>query len=606
MKIPLTFALVLLFVGTSARAQATLTVPGSHATIQAAINAASTGDTILVAAGLYAERIDYLGKGLSIVGAGVGQSILDGQMQGSVVTIGNSEPLGTRIEGFTIRNGLGSLFQLDPASNPLSLGGGIAVVGYSPIPQPLPNLEVKNCRIENCALQGSVLYGGGGGIGVHRAMKVSVEDTEIRNNLGEGIHGNLVVDLRVSRSVVESNVGSGVRVWSSSRLTMTQCRLAGNSSGDGAGLYLSDGFPYSHTVTGCEIVDNVVTTGTGSPSGGGGGIYLSGTTTRVENCLIARNSGPFLGGGIYQTGVSPGGPNEFDLVGNTIVDNGAVLGGGICTGIGLRLANSIVRDNLGSEDIYAFNSFNNAVLVSLKNSNFDPARLKVNTAANLVLAGNIDLPANFVDPVNGDYHLRLDSPCIDAGDQTLANLPGLDIDGEARVVLGDTDMGADEVHDIALHPAAAGRVGVGAGGPFAILSVNGSTGGLDRRVLAPVGSAAVVTMAQPPQLSGPRSFAIFALLDRPRLSYVINVPLGIGDMAFAPCPMITLLFPYLFTFTNNFGPDPCGEFVPSTPTPWSSPPGPAIPFPLTISLQGVIEEAPGVYVPTNLVTYEVR
>ena len=172
-------ALVLVFVGTSARAQATLTVPGSHATIQAAINAASTGDTILVAAGLYAERIDYLGKGLSIVGAGVGQSILDGQMQGSVVTIANSEPLGTRIEGFTIRNGLGSLFQLDPASNPLSLGGGIAVVGYSPIPQPLPNLEVKNCRIENCALQGSVLYGGGGGIGVHRAMKVSNVDDDI-------------------------------------------------------------------------------------------------------------------------------------------------------------------------------------------------------------------------------------------------------------------------------------------------------------------------------------------------------------------------------------------------------------------------------------------
>jgi hypothetical protein len=59
-------------------AAATINVPADSATIQAAINGASSGDIILVAAGTYAEAILIDGKNLTITGAGAGSSIITG------------------------------------------------------------------------------------------------------------------------------------------------------------------------------------------------------------------------------------------------------------------------------------------------------------------------------------------------------------------------------------------------------------------------------------------------------------------------------------------------------------------------------------------------
>ncbi|GAG54290.1 unnamed protein product, partial [marine sediment metagenome] len=50
----------------------------------------------------------------------------------------------------------------------------------------------------------------------------------------------------------------------------------------------------------------------------------------------------------------------------------------------------------------------------------------------------------FVDPANDDYHLLLNSPCIDAGDPTGDYTGQTDIDGEPRVINGRVDIGADE------------------------------------------------------------------------------------------------------------------------------------------------------------------
>ena len=52
---------------------------------------------------------------------------------------------------------------------------------------------------------------------------------------------------------------------------------------------------------------------------------------------------------------------------------------------------------------------------------------------------NIDVDPCFVDAEGGDYHLRLGSGCIDAGDPCGATSE-VDIDGFARVVDGDGDV----------------------------------------------------------------------------------------------------------------------------------------------------------------------
>ncbi|UCE99799.1 MAG: hypothetical protein JSV82_01670, partial [Planctomycetota bacterium] len=64
---------------------ATLNVPGDSNTIQAAIDAASYGDTVAVATGTYEENI-ILKSGVEVIGAGASATTIDGGGAGSVVT----------------------------------------------------------------------------------------------------------------------------------------------------------------------------------------------------------------------------------------------------------------------------------------------------------------------------------------------------------------------------------------------------------------------------------------------------------------------------------------------------------------------------------------
>ncbi len=202
---------------------------------------------------------------------------------------------------------------------------------------------------------------------------------------------------------------------------------------------------------------------------------------------------------------------------------------------------------------------------------------------------------------------QVGSPCVDAGDQTLPNVGTTDLTGRTRILLGEVDMGCHEARTLAHHPAAAGMAGAaGANGPFDLLKINGSAGGVDRRVTVGVGSSSVVTMDTPPTGVASANFVIFGLLGEADVETAIQLPYGIGEMMFAPQPMVPAFLHWLFfTYTDNFNPA-APQFTGSTPTAWSSGLGPAIPLPLTLTLQGVIEEAPGVYVPTNAVLFEVQ
>ena len=78
-----------------------LKVPDQYPTIQDAINNATDGDTIEVAAGIYYERI-VVNKSVSLIGEDSQITIIDGSQTGIVVNITVSE---VQLKGFTIRNG---------------------------------------------------------------------------------------------------------------------------------------------------------------------------------------------------------------------------------------------------------------------------------------------------------------------------------------------------------------------------------------------------------------------------------------------------------------------------------------------------------------------
>jgi hypothetical protein len=92
-------------------------LPGES--IQAAIDTAVSGDTVAVSAGTFVEDIDFLGKGITVRGAGH-ESIIQGTGTGPVVTADSGEGLDSMLDSFTITGGLAIR------------GGGIFISSSSP------------------------------------------------------------------------------------------------------------------------------------------------------------------------------------------------------------------------------------------------------------------------------------------------------------------------------------------------------------------------------------------------------------------------------------------------------------------------------------------
>ncbi len=104
---------------------AEIQVPSQFPTIQAAIDASQDGDVIVVQPGTYAENINFNGKAITLTSTNsldstiVASTIIDGSMNGSVVTFDSSETPNSVLTGFTIRNGNGTLIE------GIRYGGGI-------------------------------------------------------------------------------------------------------------------------------------------------------------------------------------------------------------------------------------------------------------------------------------------------------------------------------------------------------------------------------------------------------------------------------------------------------------------------------------------------
>lgn len=391
------------FTGRPAAAARILIVGTDAATIQAAIAAASSGDSVFVPPGTYRENLDFLGKAITVRSVdGPGVTTIDGGHAGATVTFATGEGRSSVLEGFTVRGG-------GTWTGPH--GGGVRVSYASP--------TIRGNRI--------VLNSAdtGGGIDVWYG--------------GPKIEGNEIAFNRTW------NYGGGIAVSGSSAMPVEIAgnRLHGNvASSGGGGIYLG----YCDTA---RVAANFVS---GNSSYGGGGIEATSVSTlKVVGNLVAANVAE-TGGGIRCSGA-----RSLLVAHNTVAANAGSEGGAATFLFDPGATDAAIVSN-----VFAGGEGSGGVSTAPQ---FDPPadfafRLNLVSAFNRPayeggigdrtgIDGNLAGGPGDLEATLGDFTPAAGSPAIDAGESS-ASTPATDVFGAARTADGDgdgtarTDIGAVE------------------------------------------------------------------------------------------------------------------------------------------------------------------
>jgi predicted outer membrane repeat protein len=258
------------------KAAASLVVPDVFPTIGAALAVAVAGDTVLVRAGTYPERV-VLVDGVVLHGESpLDRPVIDADGGGAVATAVSCGPA-TRVETFVLRNGAGGtlgggaalansmvafadcVFTANTASN----GGGLGADGGS--------FVVSGCRFEgNSAVQS------GGGLAVTGIASPTIEGCTFVGN--------------------SALAGGALAVLNGSTPAIAGCALDSNQASQGAAVWWD--FLTGGSVSGSSVVLSATS------SGGSGAFHFSTLSSpTVTACIVALSaSGP---GVLVVPGASP-------------------------------------------------------------------------------------------------------------------------------------------------------------------------------------------------------------------------------------------------------------------------------------------------------------
>lgn len=427
------------------------TGPADFNNIQAAIDAATDGDTVEVQPGTYAgpgnRDIDFKGKAITVRSVDpndpevVAATVIDGEQDRNACFLWSPGMCGCEIHrGFVFQSGEG----------PNSVLAGITITRFSAPDEfiwdePMPAgggifCENSSPTILSCVIADNWAHHlGAGGFGGNICCKGTCSPkiahctiTKGDSYFGAGgIHcpdGSPVI---TSCIITDNSASMGPGgVWCGEGATAAYCIIS-NNKGINGGIYSMGAISY------CTIENN-----TSDFLGGGAGIYGS---PAVDHCVIRNNRTlPGCGGGIYFT--SSAGTISNSIIAGNSAGSGDVMGtwyhgvgGGICCQGNPTITECTIRGNSAARGggVYGDAIITNCILWD----NTAPNEPTISGDPNVSYSdvdggwpgvGNIAMDPCFADVNNGDYHLKsqagrwdpnsqdwvvddLTSPCIDTG-----------------------------------------------------------------------------------------------------------------------------------------------------------------------------------------------
>ena len=361
--------------------------------VQEGIDAAVSGDTVLILAGTY---------------TGDGNRDLD--FKGKAITVRSAEP------------------------NDPSL---VIIDCNATEDDPHRGFDFHSYETPGSALEGLTVTGGyhdqGGGIYCSDCARPTITNCTFRENRAS-IGGGMYVESSptlINCTFSDNSADGGGGLYNNGDASdcnpvLIDCTFSGNTATYNGGAVYNLGRRAKPTLTGCEFIGNRVS------EGGGGAIRnnISGSPT-LNNCLFAGNSAATFGGVIRNSNSGNTKLTNCTFSANS-ASNGAAFAatpddGDSQSPCVLQVVNCIFRD--GGDEIYNGDGSVTNVIFSNVQDSADRGPFPG--------AGNIDADPHFADPDSGNYHLMSEagrwdidtqswildettSPCIDSGDATMA------------------------------------------------------------------------------------------------------------------------------------------------------------------------------------------
>lgn len=434
---------------------ATIHVPSDQATIQAGINVAVYGDTVLIDCGEYYVNDIQMKSGVclkSLTGS-ADCVILDGGDIGTIMMVDGADPF-TKIEGITFTNGNGiynsggaiytSSSYTEYANcrfdgNGSSNRGG-AITAFS------DQSTFTDCQFEGnhsgsggaLYLQGDITFSGcsfsgnwassfsGGAI--YTTGLVTLDSCDFNSN--NAVACILENGGSILNCTFVDNPNGGIVINTTYGITITNildCMFTGNSAGSGAGVYftMSPGASGECNISDCTFQNNTASSGgavflwgnggskvienctfIGNQAGLGGAIR--GLDISVDNCLFLNNVATEDGGALWSV-------KSLELSSSTFYENSAVRGGNLFLDpnsgpYSKNIMNCLIANCVSGGALFCYSSSIPEISCTdiYGNHGGDWISWIADQVGN---SGNINLDPLFCDPLSGNLNIETSSPC---------------------------------------------------------------------------------------------------------------------------------------------------------------------------------------------------